>query len=175
LQSILYATRSGGTATPGRPRGVAAEVEGEIFVGAGVLQPQLVEAEVVKDHGAAAAVEHVAVRQDDALTVVEDVQDGVVVTTENDGRRRLRPLALAGDLQVGVAAGVGCSIVIVIGYDSGCAGEVEGISDRYVAAHRRFQAHGSVIGGQGRSRVAMGGGGGMDGEEDKEEDEREAW
>jgi len=98
-----------------------------------------------------------------------------VVTTENDGRRRLRPLALAGDLQVGVAAGGGCSIVIVIGYDSGCAGEVEGISDRYVAAHRRFQAHGSVIGGQGRNRVAMGGGGGMDGEEDKEEDEREAW
>jgi len=50
------------------------------------------------------------------------------VTAENDDRRLLRPLVMAGDLQVGVAAGVRCS-VIVIGYDSGCVGEVEGISD----------------------------------------------
>jgi len=125
------------------------------------------------DNGAAAAEEHVAVRQEDGVRVVGDVQDGVLATAEKDDRRLVRPLVLAGDHQIGVAAGVP-TIVIVIGDVSGCGGEVEGISDRYVAAHRRSRAHGRVVGGREQGMVATGGGD-MDGEEDEDEDDGETW
>jgi hypothetical protein len=42
---------------------VASEEEGEVVEGAGVVQPRLVEADVVADDGAAAASEHISVRQ----------------------------------------------------------------------------------------------------------------
>ena len=125
--------------------------EGEVAVGAGaVAQPHLAETDAVADRRAPAArAEHVAVRQ----------KNGVALAVEADGRRPGRPLALAGDLHIGVAAGVGWCVVIVIGDVSDCVGDEEGVFDGYVAAPRRFRARGSVIGGQGRStdRVAMGG------------------
>ncbi|RLM93472.1 hypothetical protein C2845_PM08G22530 [Panicum miliaceum] len=151
-------------------RGIAAEEEVEVAVGAGaVAQLHLAEADVVADRGAPAArAEHVAVRQNNGFILVGDVENGVALAAEADDRRPCRPVALAGDLQVGVAAGVGC-VVIAIGDVSDCVGEEEGVFDGYVAAPGRFRAHGSVVGGQGRSRVAMGGGD-VDGEEDEEED-----
>lgn len=81
--------------------GVTAE-EGEVVEGAAVVQPQLIEADVVADCGAAAADEYVAARQNDGMDVVEDedVLNGVVLTAESDDRGLSRPLALAGNQSV---------------------------------------------------------------------------
>jgi hypothetical protein len=68
------------------------------------VQPNLVEGDFMADPGAAAAGEHVAVRQNDGVTVVGDVQNGAVVTAETDDRRPVRTLGPAGYLQIGVAA-----------------------------------------------------------------------
>jgi len=150
---------------------IAAEEEGECVVGAVVVaQPHLVEADLVADSGALAWLEYVAVRQDDGASVVEDVLNGVVVAAELDDWGSGRPPVLAGDLQAGVAAGVVVSAAsAVIGSFSG---GVKGVADIDAAA-QRARANGSVIGGLGLSRVAMGGGD-MDGEKEEQE-YGEAW
>ena len=151
---------------------MAAEEEGEVGVGAGVMQPCLVEGDVVADCRAAAADEHVAVRQNDGVGVVEDLLDGVVLAAETDDRDPGRPFALAENLQVGVAAGV---VVSVIGGLYGRVVEVEGIADIDAAALERLRANRTVIGGRERRRDGMGGRDmDMDGEEDEEED-GETW
>ena len=147
---------------------IAAEEEGECVVGAVVVaQPHLVEADLVADSGALAWLEYVAVRQDDGASVVEDVLNGVVVAAELDDWGSGRPPVLAGDLQAGVAAGVVVSAVI-----GSFSGGVKGVADIDAAA-QRARANGSVIGGLGLSRVAMGGGD-MDGEKEGHE-YGEAW
>jgi hypothetical protein len=54
--------------------GVTAEEEGEVVEGAAVVQPQLIEADVVADCGAAAAGDYVTARQNDGMDVVEDLK-----------------------------------------------------------------------------------------------------
>jgi len=153
----------------GKP-GLAAEEEGEGFVGAVVVaEPHLAEADdTVADSGALVWHEHVAVHQDDGASLVEDVLDGVVVAAELDDWGSGRPLVLAGDLQAGVAAGV---VSAVIGAFSG---HVKGVVDIDAAAHRVRAIVCVIGGGLGLSRVAMGSGD-MDAEVDEEEEEGEAW
>lgn len=71
-----------------------------------VLKPLigLGEGDVVAHSGAAAAEEHIGVREDDGEIVVDDVQDGVVASVELDSRSLLPPVPAASDIQIGVAA-----------------------------------------------------------------------
>ena len=80
--------------------------------------------------GAAAAAERIGVREHDDVTVVDDVQDGVVVSVELDNRSLLPPVPAASDIQIGVAAREGS---VTVGSADG-VGEMERIGDIDVAA-----------------------------------------
>ena len=102
------------------------------------------------------------------VVVVGYVLDGIVVVAETDGRGPGLPLEFAGNAQVGVAAR---EVPAVIGGCFGCVGKIERVADFDAAAREGF-AHGDVV--SARKRVATGGGGDMNGEEDEEED-GETW
>ncbi|KAL5228503.1 hypothetical protein ABZP36_016768 [Zizania latifolia] len=118
-----------------------------------------VEADVVADSGPLTAAERIAVHEPDGFIVVDDdLLHRILMSGELDCSFMVHPILDASDVQIGVAAIVGCGIYIV-----GFVGMMKTIGDATDAsAHRR------VV--NGRKRQAMGNGD-MDAEEDLEEEE----
>lgn len=123
-------------------QGNAAEEEGELAQGVGVVEPLVAEGHVVADRGALAAAKCFSVPENDGAIFVQDVPDGVVVLPELKDWE-LKDWALAEDLQICVAARVvGC----VVGCGLRCVGQIEWISDVNAATPEGLGAHGIVVG-----------------------------